>query len=207
MARTFGGDTAREAGLQWGARVISEQIDDVVKMGSHTARFGATNALWFAATGDAAARERAMRSLNWSTYTCTADGIVAVGDDPNEGWWFSDGYGDYIRHFMVDGWARCRSGRRQDNENRPARVDVDRDATVDYGDSSRVAWSTFDADAIETLRLQAAPVRVTVRGEKLSERPDLDDRGFTVHPLPLGDAIVRVRHKVAGPIVVTVRAR
>jgi hypothetical protein len=197
VAQVFGGDTAKEAGLQWGARVISEQIDDVVKMGSHTARFGATNALWFATTGDAAARERALRSLNWSTYTCAADGIVAVGDDPNEGWWFSDGYGDYIRHFMVAMGAVPQWAPRHENHLLESSSIV---THVDYGDASRVVWSTFDADATETLRLRAAPVRVTVRGKPLTERQDL--WGYTVHPLPLGDAIVRVRHDGAGPVEV-----
>jgi hypothetical protein len=48
---------------------------------------------------------------------------------------------------------------------------------------------------------------VTVRGQKLQLRPDLDDFGYAVHPLPLGDAIVRIRHKAPGPVVVTVRAQ
>jgi len=55
---TFGGDTPRERGTQWGATVIGEQRDDIVKMASHTARYGATLALWSEATGDGAARER-----------------------------------------------------------------------------------------------------------------------------------------------------
>src|SRR5262249_19672526 len=68
--QTFGVDTARERGTQWGATVMSEQAADMAKMGSHTARLGATEALWFEATGDAAARDRAARSLNWATYMC-----------------------------------------------------------------------------------------------------------------------------------------
>ncbi|MGH7435700.1 MAG: hypothetical protein ACRENE_08495 [Polyangiaceae bacterium] len=202
VAQTFGGDTAREAGLQWGARVISEQIDDVVKMGSHTARFGATNALWFAATGDAVARERAMRSLNWSTYACAQDGIVAVGDDPNEGWWFSDGYGDYIRHFMVAMAAVPQWAPRHENHLLESTSIV---THVDYGNPSQIAWSTFDADSTETLRLRAPPTQVTVRGKKLPEATGLEGPGYTVHLLPLGDAVVRIRHEVGGPVVVAAR--
>ncbi|HZU81268.1 MAG TPA: hypothetical protein VE987_00045, partial [Polyangiaceae bacterium] len=97
----FGADTATERGAQWGATVLSEQAYDMVKMGSHTARFGATTALWFEATGDRRALELAARSLNWATYACDDRGVVSVGEDKNEGWWFSDGYGDYIRHFLL----------------------------------------------------------------------------------------------------------
>src|SRR5580704_16258248 len=123
-------------------------------MGSHTARYGATLALWAEVTGDTAARDRALRSLNWATYTCGEDGIVAVGEDKNEGWWFSDGYGDYIRHFMVaisavPEWAPS-------HENHLLRS-TSVVTEVDYAQASRVSWATFDAEAIDTLRLSARP--------------------------------------------------
>ncbi len=87
VSHAFGGDTATESGAQWGATVVSEQVADMAKMGSHTARFGASLALWGEATGDLAVLDRAFRSLNWATYTCSEDGVVAVGEDANEGWW------------------------------------------------------------------------------------------------------------------------
>ena len=40
----------QERGTQWGATVMSEQHDDIAKMASHTARYGATMALWYEAT-------------------------------------------------------------------------------------------------------------------------------------------------------------
>ena len=119
---TFGGDTATERGTQYGATVLSEQASDMAKMGSHTARFGATLALWAEATGDASARERAARSLAWATYACDPSGVVAVGEDAREGWWFSDGYGDYIRHFLVAMGARAGLGPAQRGPS--AAVDV-----------------------------------------------------------------------------------
>ena len=70
------------------------------KMGSHTARFASVLALWHERTGDPVAREKAFRSFNWASYMCDRRGVVRVG--PLEAsHWFSDGYGDYIRHFMV----------------------------------------------------------------------------------------------------------
>lgn len=197
-AATFGGDTATERGTQWGATVMSEQGADMAKMGSHTARYGATAALWYEATGDAAARERAARSLAWATYTCDDAGIVAVGEDKNEGWWFSDGYGDYIRHFLVamaavPDWAP------------PAESHVLRSTSivthVEYA-PARVAWSTFDADATETLRLPSRPLAVTAQGAPLAERADLDDEGWVAQPLPPG-VVLRVRHRARGEIAVT----
>jgi hypothetical protein len=199
VEETFGDDTAKEQGMQWGATVISEQQADMVKMGSHTARFGATTALWAAATGDLEARDRAARSLNWATYTCSESGVVAVGEDSNEGWWFSDGYGDYIRHFLVamgavPEWAP------------PGEIHILRSTSVvtkvEYG-PGRASWTTFDADATETLRVPTRPTGVTAAGAVLEERKDLAAPGYTVEPLAGGDFVLRVRHDRAGEVVVT----
>jgi hypothetical protein len=64
-------------------------------------------------------------------------------------------------------------------------------------------WTTFDASAVETLRLPGRPSRVTAAGEVLSERTDLDAEGYAVRLLPSGDAVVRVRHEARGPVIVT----
>ena len=202
VAQTFGGDTANERGTQWGATVLSEQTADMAKMGSHTARFGATTALWYEATGEAGARDRAARSLAWATYTCSGDGIVAVGEDQNEGWWFSDGYGDYVRHFVVamgavPEWA-------PPGENHLVRS-TSVVSHVEYA-PDRVSWTTFDAEATETLRLASRPEAVTVGGTALGERDDLDEPGYVMQRLAGGDAVVRVRHTLPGEVVVTTSA-
>jgi hypothetical protein len=181
--------------------VMSEQAADMAKMGSHTARFGATSALWFARTGDTSARDRAARSLNWATYMCTDDGIVAVSEDQNEGFWFSDGYGDYIRHFLVAMAAVPEWAPSHENHLLSTTSVVTR---IDYA-PERIAWRTFDADATETFRLTSRPAKVTIGGAALEERGDLDDEGFVTRPLGTGGVAVRVRHRSAGEMVVTTR--
>jgi hypothetical protein len=196
--RVLGVDTATESGTQWGAVVMSEQRADMAKMGSHTARFGATLALWSEATGDAEARDRSARSLNWATYTCATDGVVAVGEDKNEGWWFSDGYGDYIRHFLVamaavPEWAPAR----EDHLLRSTSIVTH----VAYAQGG-LKWETFDADATETLRLAAQPSTVTAAGFPLPRRADLGDAGYVLKAVASGGWLVRVRHRSPGEIVV-----
>jgi hypothetical protein len=203
VSQVFGDDTDTEAGVQWGATVMSEQAADMAKMGSHTARFGTTLALWAEATGDSAARERALRSLNWATYMCGGDGIVAVGEDKNEGWWFSDGYGDYIRHFMVAMSAMPQWAPSHENHVLRSTSIV---TWVDYAQAARVSWATFDADATDTLRLATRPASVVVGGTPLVQRADLADAGYVVRMLPSGDSIVRVRHRSPGKVVVTLRS-
>jgi hypothetical protein len=154
--------------------------------------------LWFSATGDETAVERAARSLNWATYTCSDNGTVAVGPDANEGYWFSDGYGDYIRHFLVAMGAVPEWAPARENHILQSTSVVNR---VDYG-PGRIAWTTFDSDATETLRLTARPSRVSVGGVQLSQRTALDRQGFTVWPVASGGFVVRVRHRSSGEVVV-----
>jgi hypothetical protein len=188
VEKTFGGNENNERGTQFGAMVVSEQRADMAKMASHTARYAAVSAMLFERTGDDALRERAFRSLNWATYACDDRGVVAVGPDKVEGWWFSDGYGDYIRHFLVamaavPEWAPAR----EDHVLRSSSI-VTR---VAYGDV--IAYSTFDA-ATDVLRVRARPARIEAGGAVLEERADLGDRdGYTIAPLG-ADWVVRVRH-------------
>ena len=198
-AQVFGVDTPAERGAQFGAIVLSEQAHDMAKMGSHTARFGATSALWFEATGDVAARDLAARSLNWATYTCREDGVVAVGEDKEQGWWFSDGYGDYIRHFLVAMGAVPEWAPKRENHLLRSTSIV---TGVEYA-AGRVAWTTFDADATETLRLASRPAGVAVGGAPLAAREDLDGDGFVVRPLAGGGVVLRVRHGSPGAVVVS----
>ncbi len=178
---------------------MSEQAADTAKMGSHTARLGATEALWYEATGNSTVRDRAARSLNWATYTCDDRGIVAVGEDKNEGYWFSDGYGDYIRHFLVamgamPEWA-------PPGESHVLRsTSIVTDVRYEPG---RTEWSTFDPDAVETLRLPARPSSVVAAGVDLEERADLDGEGYVIRLLASGDTVARIRHAARGPVVVT----
>jgi hypothetical protein len=193
-ADVFGRDTLIERGAQWGAMVLSEQAHDMAKMGSHTARFGATAALWSEATGDRAARELAARSLNWATYTCSEDGVVAVGEDRDQGWWFSDGYGDYIRHFLVAMAAVPAWAPRRENHLLRSTSVVDR---IEYA-PGRIAWTTFDPESTETLRLTSRPIAVTVDGDPLKERAGQGDQGFVARPLPGGGVLLRIRHRGRG---------
>ena len=98
-----------QPGVQWGAHVVSEQLADLDRMGSHTSRWAEVNARWAEVSGDAAARERAFYSFNWASYMCREDGVVNTGPlDAHV--WFTDGYADYVRHFLggmaaVPAWA------------------------------------------------------------------------------------------------------
>jgi hypothetical protein len=192
VERTFASDVVSfgiaQRGQQFGATTISEQVVDMDKMGSHTSRYASVLALWAERAGDAAAREKAFRSLNWATYMCGADGVVDVGD--NFAHWFTDGYGDYTRHFLaamgaMPAWAP------------PGEAHVLRSSSVvrrvSY-DLASVSYVTYDRDSTEVLRLPRPPAGVKAGGVAIAARQDLAAEGFTVEPLADGDVAVRVRH-------------
>jgi hypothetical protein len=193
---TMGG--VPEKGIQWGAEVISEQVNDMDKMSSHTARYASVRALWYELTGDLDSKERAFRSFNWATYSSRDNGLVKTSVDEGTGYWFSDGYGDYMRHFQrgmasVPEWAPPRQSHLLGSTS------VVR--SIHYG-ADRIDYVTFDADAREVLRLPRAPTTVRAGSRNLPRAEDLATRpqGYSVEPLPEGDVVVRVKHACSGRI-------
>lgn len=160
FAIDFQGSSGFESGTQYGAEVLSEQVDDMAKMGSHTSRFASVLALYAELTGDRTVLERAFRSLSWASYTCDAEGIVKVGTNEIEGYWFSDGYGDYMRHFQSalasqPDWAPA-------GEDHLLRTDsVIRRVAYAPG---LVSYEAAHAEGREVLSLRAAPVSVFCGG-------------------------------------------
>ncbi len=169
-------------------------------LGSDTSRWAAINALYYEKAGDAQAKEDAFRSLNYATYFAASDGKISCCGEGFPGqYWFSDGYGDYLRHFIwamgaVPEWAP----KGQNHLLRTSSV-VQK---VAYAEKS-VTYRTFDADSTEVLRLHFKPARVTAGGKELLQREDLKQAGYTLEGLAGGDYVLRVRHTQSGEVAIT----
>ncbi len=168
--------------------------------GSATGRWAAINALYYEKTGDLQARQDAFRSLNYATYYAASDGkISCCGTDyGDDGYWWSDGYADYLRHFnwvmgAIPEWAP-----KGQNHLLQSSSVVQR---VTYGPHS-IEYRTFDAAASEVLRLNFLPKQVTAGGAALRQEKDLKQDGYTVQSLPGGDYVVRVRHSNSGEVTI-----
>jgi len=160
-------------------------------LGSDTSRWAAMNALLYALTADARAREDAFRSLNYATYFTRSDGrITCCGVRGSNPYWFSDGYGDYLRSFN---WAMAAipdlAPWHQDHLLGSTSI-VQR---VSYA-RRRVAYRTFDLRSAEVLHLSYAPTHVFAGGRPLPLASAADAEGYVVRPLPNGDFVVRIRH-------------
>jgi len=174
---TFGGDTERERGVQWGAVTVSEQIEYMYKMGSHTSRFASVLALWSEKTGDAAARDKAFRSFNWASYMADERGVVRVGP-VEQSLWFSDGYGDYIRHFM-DGMGAVPEWAPPGEDHLVRSSSVVTEVTYEPG---VVRYRTFDGEGDEVLRLSFTPRTVTADGQPLAPATAPEGAGWSLEP-------------------------
>ena len=191
VERTFG------KALYAGAMPIGEQIRFNNAMGSHTARYASVAALLYERTGDLAAREKAYRSYNWATYMAKDDGRVIDGPAVNQLWW-TDGWGDYVRHFVVGmgavpAWAPT-------GQNHMVRS-VATVQSISYA-SRQITYRTSDNVSSERFRVSSAfiPDSVSVDGTRLAQRADLSADGW-VYDAATG--VLEVRHSTGRNVVIS----
>jgi len=182
--------------LHWVKSVFGDEKYDAIKeqtwcyapMGSHSARYAAACALWFEKTGDPYYKEEAYRHFNYATYMTYNNGVVEVGPGWKEGWW-TDGYGDYIQHFLdgiaaIPEWAPA-------NENHLLRS-TSIVQNIHY-DVLEISYKTYLPVSTEVLRLVSFPKRITVNGIELTRKDDLKSDGWTWKKLG-GGGVLRICH-------------
>jgi hypothetical protein len=178
----------------FGATAIKEQQVFPWIMGSHTSRYASVNALLYEKTGDLVAKEKAYRSFNWATYMARSNGVVIDGPDVNNQW-FSDGYGDYIRHFMtgmgaVPEWSPA-SQTHLVQSNSVIK-------SITYG-ANTLSYTTFNSSSTEVLHISYNPVSITVDGVELPHRSDLSQPGWT---LDVATKTLKIYHSTGTNIVI-----
>ncbi|MGV8134056.1 MAG: hypothetical protein AB2L20_02490 [Mangrovibacterium sp.] len=139
-----------------------EQLFCMTPMGSHTARYASVCAMWYALEKSEWYKTEALENFNWATYCTSKSGFVSVG--PN--WlpaWFSDGYGDYIKHF-IDGMAAIPEWAPAGENHLLSSTSIVQ--KINY-DTKRIAYRTFLPASIEVLRLKRFPKQIIVDGKAL----------------------------------------
>lgn len=181
-----------EKGIEWGAEVISEQVNDMDKMTSHTARYASIMALWYECTGNEYAKEKAFRSFNWASYGCKENGLVKTSLDEGTGYWFSDGYGDYMRHFLR-GMASVPEWAPPDENHLLRSSSIVR--KIKYG-TEKITYTTFNSKATELFKLKDRPKSISAGDKSLSKCDSLDEKnnGYTVKPIEGGGFAVQISH-------------
>lgn len=158
----------RELGnAQWaslGVLAINEQTAYRVPGNSHTARQAAAELRYAELTGDAARVDEAIRSLSWATYTVDETGRNQY---PFDDVWLTDGYGDYVRHYLrALAAAPALAPSDQNHLLRSSSVIVRMRYTA-----ARITYSTFDRDAVELFALLKPPRKVLLGLNQSDDSP------------------------------------
>ncbi|MDP4222209.1 MAG: hypothetical protein Q8868_02755 [Bacteroidota bacterium] len=166
--------------------VMNEQTVYRVPGNSHSSRQGSVELMYAVLSGDTSYTKNAIRTLNWATYTVAGDGRNRyIRDDI----WLTDGYGDYVRHYL-------RAMAAMPELAPPGRNRLlGSNSVVKYIRylSGSITYTTYDPESREVLRLTSRPVSVMVNGAKLSESTGSTGEGWNWEPLGTG-GILRICH-------------
>jgi len=133
---------------RWGVVPINEQTAYRVPGNSHTSRHASVELLYCEKTGDCATKEDAIRRLNWATYTVDEDGKNRYIRDDN---WLTDGYGDYVRHYLAAMASAPELAPRDQNHLLRSSSVLQ---SIEYSGST-IRYTKFDASSIEEFKMGA----------------------------------------------------
>jgi hypothetical protein len=167
---------------------------------SHTSRQGSAELQYVALSGDTARKANAIRQLNWATYMVDYDGKNRYPQDEN---WLTDGYGDYVRHFLRAMAAfpeLSPSGEEHilysssvvqqvEYRNKPWEYYLSHPSNPDIS-NIKLRYSVYDKKGIEKIRLLAKPSNVMLGGISIPSSDNLSNNGYKWIPLKRGGLLV-----------------
>ncbi len=83
--------------IEYGVVPINEQTAFMVPGNSHSSRYASVELRYCEITGDQSRKADAIGRLNWATYMVNEEGMNRY---PEGHIWLTDGYGDYVRHYL-----------------------------------------------------------------------------------------------------------
>jgi hypothetical protein len=196
---------------KYGVKVVNEQTVYQTPGNSHTSRQAAAEIKYASLSGDTKMKVNAVRQLSWATYMVDFDG---KNNYPRDEVWLTDGYGDYVRHFlhaMQDDPALAPSDANhilystsvvsQANYAPDLNKRLSGDVPATEINKVIIFYRTYDTKSSETIRLTAKPVKVMTSQKELPERKDLLQEGWSWEALDKG-GILRIRHDSSSSIKV-----
>jgi len=167
---------------KFGVTPINEQTAYEVPGNSHTSRHASVELLYCEKAGDMTLKDAAIRRLNWATYMVDVDGKNRYPRDDN---WLTDGYGDYVRHYL-----RAMASFPElapDDQNHLLRT-TSVIQTISYADDA-ITYTKFDPTSLERFKLGLwAPKSVT--GGTMQWDPNT--KVLTVHAVEKSVRIARI---------------
>lgn len=128
---------------------IDEQTAYHVPGNSHTSRHASVELLYCEKNGNCSDKDQAIRRLNWATYSVNEDGKNRY---PYDDIWLTDGYGDYVRHYLRSMASAPELAPEDQNHLLQTSSVIQH---VQYS-ADRITYRKFDAQSVERLKLGAA---------------------------------------------------
>jgi hypothetical protein len=191
--------------------VVNEQTAYKVPGNSHTSRQASVELQYAVLSKEQAGVKNAIRQLNWATYMVDDDGKNCY---PNDEVWMTDGYGDYVRHYLramafypelapSDQTHLLTSSSVVQLMEYPPAINKFLGGNVPFekAQNAIVHYRTFDSKSTETIRMSNKPDSVTVNNVTVSENDSITNEGWNWIPFEKG-GLLTVRHITGNEITV-----
>lgn len=205
---------------KYGVIVVNEQTVYQVPGSSHSSQQASAELAYAAVTGDQSVVTNAVRTLSWATYMVDNDGKNCY---PRDGIWMTDGYGDYVQHYLrsMAYWPELAPSDQNHllsstsviqlmeyapDINKLLKYDlfglVNRgEVTPEDAKNALMHYRTYDKKAVEVIRMTKKPAAVLVNNKKIAETDKTDQEGWNWKQLGEG-GIITIRHSNGNKITV-----
>jgi hypothetical protein len=196
---------------KYGVIVINEQTAYQTPGNSHSSRQGSAELQYAALTGDNATVKNAIRQLCWATYMVDDDGKNCY---PRDEIWMTDGYGDYIRHYLraMAWWPELAPGDQNHLLSSTSVIQLMEyplnlnkfqmhEGPADGKNKVLLNYRTFDNISTEIVRLTVKPGAVLVNQKSIPENDLKGGEGWSWKPLTNG-GLLTISHLNGNRILV-----
>jgi hypothetical protein len=196
---------------KYGVIVINEQTAYQVPGNSHTSRQASAELQYASLSGDKAPVTNAIRQLCWTTYMVDDDGKNCY---PNNEIWMTDGYGDYVRHYLraMAWWPELAPSDQNHLLSSNSVIQLMEyplnlnkfqmhEGSVDGKDKALINYRTFDEKSTEIIRMTLKPGKVLVNQQSIPENDLKGVEGWSWQPFNTG-GILTIKHISGNSIVV-----
>lgn len=196
---------------KYGVIVVNEQTAYQTPGNSHSSRQASAELQYAALTGDQEFVKNAIRQLSWATYMVDDDGKNCY---PRDEVWMTDGYGDYVRHFLraMAFWPELAPADQNHLLSSTSVIQL-----MEYPPTLNKFWGgnvphekakktfvhyrTFDSKSSEVLRLCNKPEAVFVNNVQIDETNSPTNEGWDWKPFEKG-GLLTIRHITGNEIAV-----
>jgi len=167
---------------KYGVTTINEQTAYMYPGNSHTSRAAYLELLYAHKTGNTFKVENRLCQLNWATYSVDYEGRNVYPGFSIE-IWFTDGYGDYVSHYLN---AMALLPERLTASDKSHLLGSTSTIQKIKYEANKISFTTFDNQSEVVLRLASKPKSVTVSGKILNQINQLDGDGYVWKALDKG---------------------